>query len=340
MNIVFPYPILCVINMKISIDWGRKKKHMAMIDNNVKEADDNFLLSLPTDSVIYLERGCPSYILYKLIQKGCKVFQIDGKLVKEERERKKVKKSDIDDVKIIDELRQSCPDVFVELSEKDKNQVLLELYLKKYNNYMRLKVMLELQRQAFIKEFGEEMNDELYELKNLIDVLDKKKQEIITSVFDNFPQLKNDLLKFKHIKGLGPRYFLGILATANPLRFETVGRFLSYCGYTKKSKESHKFNRGVKSLFFQVSEGTIKHSDPVYRPLYDEIKQKLKSKYPDYRPGKINDMTKVRVATLIAKEFWRIYRGNSVLCFKSENPIISSIPKSNNMEVDRNGRKI
>lgn len=171
----------------------------------------------------------------------------------------------------------------------------LNLMMRQYDKLVKFSVMLQNWKTSYEKEFGQNPID-----VGLKEISDRKEDimEVVKSI------IKSDLEKVKHIKGLGVRYLGGLLAYAHPKRFPSLRRFLSYCGYKGNWKVTQKYSRKVKSLVHQIVVQMIMHKDKEYYTLYLKIKQDLSKKFPNYRKGKIDGMTKNRVGTFFLKEFW------------------------------------
>ena len=171
----------------------------------------------------------------------------------------------------------------------------LTLKMRQYDKLVKLSVMVKNWMKAYRREFDEEPIDVGLEQ------IRKKKQEIMKEVK---VMIKDELKKVKHIKGLGPRYLAGLLAYAHPKRFQNIGRYLYYCGYTKASKLTKKYSRKVSGLVYQIVESLIRQKDERYYPLYVKIKSEQLSDFPKAKRHRI---AMNRVGTLFLKEFYKIF---------------------------------
>jgi len=120
--------------------------------------------------------------------------------------------------------------------------------------------------------------------------------------------MKNELLKVKHIKGIGAISLAGILAYAHPSRFPSLRKFLFYCGYPQASKEEKTYCRRIKPIMYNLVGSIIKAKEPKYYNLYLKFKTELNHKCPD-KPKKTIDMTaRNRTATYLLKEIYELFR--------------------------------
>ena len=92
---------------KIFVDWS--KTHCVLVNNEKDTRErlttEDLLELVKTGSEVYLETGCPyNHLVYRLIKKDAKVYQIDGKIVNDNREGLK---SSINDVETIRKLSEN-----------------------------------------------------------------------------------------------------------------------------------------------------------------------------------------------------------------------------------------
>ncbi len=231
--------------MKYAIDFGILNRNEFIIDekgNQVKELDLN------KEDLVLVEIGCPKGKLYQYAEK-CKVLLIDGKETDKARKGKKTHKEDaITILRLYDEK----PKLFKKLTVKDKEE--LER-IKQFKIYMRVtKTLAGIKniQKAQQREYGEEVKD----IKGQIKDLEKRKKDLLKPLEK---WIKPYLEKVDDIKGLGPRYLIEILLFANPKKFPCLSAYLKYCGFKGVCKETHKFNRNVKSAYYMTVDGIIKH---------------------------------------------------------------------------------
>ena len=298
--------------MKYAIDFGILKRNEFIIDENKKQVEE---LDLKKDDIVLTEIGCPKGKLYQYAEK-CKVFLIDGKETDKARKKKKTHK---EDALTILRLYKEKPKLFKRLTVKDKEE--LER-IKQFKIYLRVtKTLAGIKniQKAQQREYGEELDD----IKDQIKQLEKRKKELLKPLE---LWVKPYLKQVKDIKGLGPRYLIEILLFANPKKFPCLSAYLKYCGFKGVCKETHKFNRNVKSAYYMVVDGIIKHRNhnknngetninlktkyKVNSPLsfgnmYDKFKKNIVEKNPDWTKGKQNGVTINRIATFVAKDIYK-----------------------------------
>jgi hypothetical protein len=172
----------------------------------------------------------------------------------------------------------------------------LALKMRQYDALVKFSVMVKNWTNSYRREFNEEPIDVGLEQ------LEKKKRELLEEIK---AMIRVELMKVKHIKGLGPRFLAGLLAYAHPCRFPNVGRFLYYCGYTKASKITNRYNRKVAGLVYQITKSLIRHKNEKYYELYIKIKSEQPS---SFLPIKKHRIAMNRVGTLFLKDFYHIFK--------------------------------
>jgi len=171
----------------------------------------------------------------------------------------------------------------------------LSLKMRQYDKLVQLSVSIKNWMRAYEREFDEVPIDVGLE------IIEAKKKELLKEVEK---LIKDKIKKVQHIKGLGVRYLAGLLAYAHPKDFPNVGRYLYYCGYTKASKLTKRYNRKVCGLVFQIVETMIKCKDPKYYPLYLKIKSELPREYPKIKRHRI---AVNRIGTIFLKDFYHLF---------------------------------
>jgi hypothetical protein len=300
----------------IFVDWGITKQHIALIEeekpnkevksicyfkfSSVEEMFDSIKkpneIIKSKETIIFMESGCPHKFLWRLLEKGCQIYVCQGQLVKEIRDDRE--KSDENDVKFIKELHDKNFSAFRELTLPEKDDIKLSYLMAKYQHFMKDCVRFKNRQKAYEKEFGK---SETY--TKIISQLKKEKKKCLSEVEPLIKEVFNRV----YTKGLGIRYVAGLLAAANPKKFKTLSAYLHYCGY--KDYAGTKYNREAKTLAFQCAESFIKHNNPKYRELYDEIKKDKQTKFPDATKGKIHGVTMNKVATFFLKDFYNNLNG-------------------------------
>ena len=298
------------------IDWA-KKKEWVMIEGDLLPQVYPFrelVERINKDDSVYLESGVPKRYIKEILEHSGWIFLVDNKVVKELRDKANLKKSDYIDTIALKQYIDNGGKKFIEITLE--NFVLLELkslyylYEKQTQHIVRLKN----QQSAYVDEYGEESVD-INEVLKMNEELKKKYQRQLAKYF------KHEISLFKDIKGLGERYIFGLMLTANPLDFESKQRYLMYCGLKSKEQIGNKFSRSAKSLFHQIAKGLVQKKDPKYYSLYLEVKSTIAEKHnPEWTKGHINNVTINRIATFIAKEFYRRIRNE-----KHKQTLLSSV---------------
>lgn len=308
--------------MKYAIDFGILKRNEFIIDGKKKQIKN---LNLKKRDIVLTEIGCPKGKLYQYAEK-CKVFLIDGKETDKARKGKKTHK---EDALTILKLYKQKPELFKELTIKDKEE--LER-IKQFKIYMRVtKTLAGIKniQKAQQREYGEELEN----IKQQIKLLEKEKKELLKPLE---VWVKPYLEQVEDIKGLGPRYLIEILLFANPEKFPCLSAYLKYCGYkgsaywkideNGKKKKHGKYHHGVHAAYYCVVDGIIKHrnhgkdkgetitgikttlrlNSPLsFGQMYDEFKKNIAEKNKDWTKGKINGVTINRIATFVAKDIYK-----------------------------------
>jgi len=291
--------------MKAFVDWSITRGFYIILEEDGEivsegEAED---LNLPADCDVYIETGCPRYLLYTLIERGHRVYQCPGKLVKQKREQLKRQKSDATDAQLIRQLYHDNPSAFRQLRKPDFYDARLAFLMGKYQKITKMIVATKNRQKAAEREYGR-----LKVYDKILKLLEGERERILRQVS---PFIETEYKRVKHIKGLGKALFAQLRAEANPKRFPTLSKYLIYCGYKGcvvnryRKGDGRRPNYTAKSLLYQIAEQTIRHRDPTYRPLYDRCKQRLKERHPDWTKAHVHGAALNRVATFIAKEVWQ-----------------------------------
>ncbi len=298
--------------VNIFIDWGIQKQHVALIEEKSEEEIQStqslrfssvkeLVESLKTfnngkaqEFSVFMEAGCPKFFIYRLLKEGFKVNLCSGVVISKLRGSRE--KTDEKDVEYIKELYKKFPDNFHCLTCLEERDIhlnsLMSLYLKLTKDCANIK-----NRQfAYNKEFGEK--SEIY--CEIIKNLGRQKINLLREIQ---PYVQEDYKKVK-TRGLSIRIVAGLLTCAHPKKFSSLSKYLAYCGYKESSKLNHKFNRTAKTTAWLAVDSFVKLKNPIYKPLYDKIKQDMKTRFPEDSKGKIDGKTKLRVATFFLKNFY------------------------------------
>ena len=287
----------------IFIDWGVTKPHLVLLDENPspEPVTSNDLLQNYAPFNAYLEAGYPHKFLYDLIDEGCEIYSCDTHDLSQLKRDDNEQKSDENDIVLIRELWHEQPERFHKLSIPQRKDLQVTFLMGWYLQFMKETARSKMRQKSCEKEYG---HSESY--VEIITSLEKQKKAVLDKLK---PLLEEEMNKVEDLNGIGLRYIAGLLAAANPKRFPTLSKFLSYCGYKESSWQEGKgkFNRDAKCLAWQMSKSIILHKDPKFYPLYLKLKQDLRNKYPDYSKAKTNGMAINRTSTFILKELYSRY---------------------------------
>lgn len=284
--------------MKVFVDWARKKEKEKLFvekEGKLSEATFNKIGDIPINSDVYIERGCPHYVLWGLIDNQCEIWQIDGKCVKRYRDKHNLSKDHITDAKIIYKLHKNGVD-FNKLEKPTEDEIEYKKYVKKYQRLTKILTSIKNQQGAYELEF----NDAEF-LNNFIEKIDKKRDECIGKA-RNF--VSDEIKEVSKIKGIGKRSVIKFLAEAHPKNFPTLSKYLIYCGRKRVSKKSGKYNHQASAYLYQMTMFLIMQKNDRYYPFYKEVKEQIREDHPDYEKGKIDGMARNRVGTFLLKEIY------------------------------------
>lgn len=166
------------------------------------------------------------------------------------------------------------PSVVVDIPHKEhqklhnKLPVINELTLKvkKYDQLTKLKVMITNWNDSYEREFGEKPNLD-FGLKQIYIQKYQIWKDLIPVVYDDVKNI--------NIEGVSIMCVAKLLAYAHPSRFPNIGRYLYYCGYTKASKITKKYNRKVCGLVYVTANSLVRNKNNKYYPLYLKIKRNV-----------------------------------------------------------------
>jgi len=131
------------------------------------------------------------------------------------------------------------------------------------------------------------------EVEQIKKILEKKVKQF--RIWDNY---------LEGVKGIGPVIAAGLIGELGGRQFDSDESLKHYAGMLPRN-DSHNYNRYVKVVLFQFAEGIIKQRTPVWRDLYDSMKEFYRNKHADWRPGKIDAYAKKFVETKFLLEFWK-----------------------------------
>lgn len=289
--------------MKVFIDWSIKKGYLVLADDNEEEKIQNFkTLDFVPETEVYIESGCPKKALYDVIENGCHVFISQSKETERLRSKLKLKKTDENDVKVLQLLYKKNPLLFVKLQKPEVSEIKLKYLMGKYEVLTKIIIGFKNRTRFAEKEFGT-----FNFLKPQIKVLEKEKFNLIKIVKPLITK-EESLIS---IKGIGTTLIARLLGQKHPKHFLTLSRWLAYCGYKGHVLKRNQKGKGkrpnytIKAILYLMAESTMKHRTPIYRELYDKCKKKYQKKNLDWTKGHVHGKALNVVATFIAKEFWQ-----------------------------------
>ena len=292
---------------KVFLDWAIKKPFVAFVLEpnhatpkfysfktlgSLIDSAKSLAVLKSQNSVIFAEFGMPQGFLYRLIDSGFKVFLCDGQLVSELRG--ELKKTDKLDAQLLYRLYQKNPEAFREVSELETQELKFSVLMSKYAHLTMDWVRFGHRQKAYEREFGEKV------YKEIIKKLDSERRKVLKEVE---PLIEDELQKLKNIKGLGLKLVAGMLSVAHPKNFQSLSRYLAYCGY--KDSVGNKYSRKAKTTAYLIARSFIMNKNPEFYQLYLKIKQDLKAKFPKDSKTRINNKAINRLTTFALK---RIYR--------------------------------
>ncbi len=302
-----------------ALDWAVKKEltiyninkdKLSSVDSSIPEFE-KFLNKIKEPSSFYLEEGGGDSFKLLAIREGHQVFTIPGIKVKEERDSLNIPKSDGGDAKTIGLLAKTSSEIFYKFQESDKLVLRICIFFKLRKDAEETLVR---QKNRF---FAYNKTSELLNLNGFYEKIKKEKEETIRSLqkeFDLYSKLlKKEVLKyplwdsfFKDIKGVGEAVAGGIIARVKRAsRFKNRGNLRHYAGMIEK-KGNQKFDHALKRALYFFSDGIIKHRDPKWRELYDNMKVFYREKHPEpivvkgkkhYNDGHIDNLARKFVQT-------------------------------------------
>jgi len=293
-----------------SVDWAVKKElrvydvkkeKLKTISSTVSEFA-KFLTSIKKPTSFYFEEGGGDSFKLLARRKGHEVYTILGKKTKEYRDNLGVEKSDEADAVIIGQMAKSLPGEFYQFRELDDITARISILFKERadteenlvrqkNKLFALKGRLELINLDGYK-------DKVIERKqNIIDAL-KKEFELQTKLLgkevENHPAWTGYL---KDIKGVGAAVGAGLIARIKRAsRFTDKYSLRHFAGMITK-KGNQQFDHKLKKTLYYFTDEIIKNRTPIWRELYDNMKEFYKEKHSDWSKGKVNNFAKKFVQT-------------------------------------------
>lgn len=285
--------------MKAFIDWSINKGYTVLMNNSNPQILQNINFSPETE--IYIESGCPKFLLYNLIDRGCKIFTCKGEETSHLREELKIKKTDENDVRVLQQLYQKDPSLFAEMLKPDADEIKFKFIVGKFEALTQIIIGLKTRSRFAEKEYGE-----FDFLKPQIKALEREKIKLIKSTK---PLLTKETQVIS-IRGISTTLIARLLSQAHPKHFPTLSRYLAYCGYEGYMKKRHEKGKGKRPNYLAhgvlafMAKSMLMNKNPTYRALYDKCKLRYQTEHPEWSKLHIHNKALNIVATFIAKEFW------------------------------------
>ncbi len=293
-----------------SIDWATKKElrvydikkdKMKKVSPTISEFS-KFLSKIKKPTSFYLEEGGGDSFKLLARRAGHKVFTIPGKKTKEYRDNLGMEKSEEVDAIIIGQIAKNNPEQFYQFNEMDALTARISILFKE---------------RADTEETLVRQKNRLFALKNRLELINldgykekviEKKEDIIKVLQEEFKLqtklLGKELAKhplwieyLKNIKGVGPAVGAGLIARIKRAsRFTNKYSLRHFAGMITK-KGDQQFDHKLKKTLYFFTEGVIKQRVPVWRELYDNMKEFYKTRHSDWSKGKVNNYAKKFVQT-------------------------------------------
>lgn len=297
----------------IAIDWAYTKT-LVVFDGETTFKVDSRGLDKHLDDGAVIESGAPLSLCWNIFRKT-KLYYVLSSKTKEYRDSHNIEKSDEADARVIWELAQDKANL-IEASINQRNIRLSMLY-HMYLTYQKSRIMLENQLRAAKRYYGEYAG-QLFGMELALDQLKPKEDGLLREIDLIAPKVPPALAK---LKGFGPRIWGGVICVADPRHFTSVNAYLKYSGFIDREVLKNKFSRDAKLIYWLLTDQIIKQKTEPYRSKYDEIKQAQGELHPDWLDksgykggrGRIDNIARNRVGTMLAKDVYRIVKDNPLL---------------------------
>lgn len=285
------------------MDWGITKDWFYIINNSSDVESDSFesLLKLVNNNTeIFLETGIPkTEFLIPLLKKGATVNLIRSDKIKERREKEGIEKTDENDCLFIRDFANNGGRVSTILrSVQDLENLKFKFFAKKHEQLNKTITKLKNIEKSYLSEYGDSKD-------NFITILEREKESVEKILERLFGA---EIALFDDIKSVSTVTVVKALLFSNPKNFSNIHKYLVYVGFTEHRSKTENGKRRInpkRAPFYLMCEGIIKGKDKLWYPLYLEIKEKLRLRFPDEKSYIINAKSKNRVSTLLAKNFYK-----------------------------------
>ena len=297
---------------KIYCDWAIEKPWWIAIDDKEpqKISFSNFLKLLNKDTEIFCETGLPRDSFQRpILEAGAKLRLVSASKIKEKRRETILTKTDENDTVLIRLFVNNGGYVLLNIdSVQDLEGVYWKGLLKRYEHINKDITKLKNLNQSFGLEYGNNIEKDA-----IITIYEKEKTKILKKFGKRY---KPEIELFNDIKGVSTYSISSVMINSNPNKFNSVSAFLRYVGFSEKTKYTQSGKRRLnkkRTPFYFMVLGAIKKSDDYlkYRKLYEKIKEDLRIRFPDEPPFIIENRTKNRLATILAKEFYHRIRNQA-----------------------------
>lgn len=303
---------------KYFVDWARSKAVMVVDESgNVREMTAKEMITegdkpaFSEGDEIYLETGFSAKVMYRLLDGGCVVHRVPGRKIKELRSGKE--KTDIDDAFLIKQAYEEYPEWFSVVEKPSGSERKLRRLYTMYRQVTRDIVRFKNIAQGHEWEFDIK-GDVAY--GDAIKNLETLKKDVFKQMK---PFVKEELRRFrklKGIKGIGPMLLAQLLAIAHPRNFETLSKYLAYCGCkastfykefdpeTGKGNGRGKHNWEAKVIGYLMAKCVLRAKDPCLEKWYYGIKERFHEEHPEWSDGICHGKAMNRLRTYIMKEIY------------------------------------
>lgn len=287
----------------LGIDWSHTKG--LAVANEEGVAIVKTAKSIPQDGRVAIEAGAPLQLLFELLRQGREVILIDAKAVKARRDEFNIEKTDETDANLIKSLGDEG---LGRLLFKEAKAIKLVHCYARYLKNQKARIALSNIWEGHKRYFGDWLSSaDKFAYEYSLEQIEAAEHSCLDELESLSP---NPPTQLRRLKGLGARLWGGIVATADPRLFQHQHQYLAYCGLTAKSRNSQKFSRKARVVYFLLAEQMLKQKNEEYRKIYDEAKQEsverhergeCKCKYPKAHNHKVGMN---RVSTALAKEVY------------------------------------
>lgn len=120
----------------------------------------------------------------------------------------------------------------------------------------------------------------------------------------------------ENLKGVGPMIAAGLIGELGGRQFDSSESLKHYAGMIPR-KSSTSYNRYIKAVLFQFAAAIVKNRTPLWREMYDSMRDFYRDKHKDWRPGKLHAYAMKFVEAKFLLEFWREWQKNACLSGKA-----------------------